>query len=532
MEKLYKVLIGVAFLFSLASCDSFLEEENLSGSDSNNYFGSQESLEQLVASAYMDLRSAYRNYAIEQIGTDIFQFSTFSFYSYHEFSVYQGEIKEAWTSYYQAIHSCNTIITRASDIDTSVEIKEQSVAEAKTLRSLMYFKLVQLFGDVPLLLDEVKTDKVNYIREDEELVYQQIIKDLEESINMLPIEQNLQGKVTKGMAQHLLAKIYLTRGYKPYGDSSDFAVAANLADAVITSGQYQLLDTYAEVFDIDNQVNTEVIFSVQYSSQLNANNVNNDIAGNNKHQICKLSLDGDGYARIPSFYARPAGLTNPSAFLFTLYDEFDAEDTRNEVSYNYTLYAIVDGENISEGDIMMHFARNDWTAQEKDQVSYRVYNPDEYDDFIFPPFKKFDEFLPYGDNEGTRDTYVFRLAETYLIGAEALLMNNNLNKAVEYVNIIRRRAAESDEDKSNMEITADQLTIDFILDESARELAGETERWCDLKRTGKLIERARAHNYWVTYYNEMNENHLVRPIPQSEVDLSGGSLIQNPGYKG
>ncbi|MDN5210444.1 RagB/SusD family nutrient uptake outer membrane protein [Fulvivirgaceae bacterium BMA12] len=525
-KTIYKTLMAAIFIFSVSACESFLEEENLSGTDSNNYFVDEDSFERVIASIYLELRDAYKTYPTDFLGTDLFIASGFPLNKYNDLSVREDQIKKAWEAYYKVIQNCNTVITRSPDIDISNEIRNSGVAEAKTIRALMYFKLIQQFGDVPLVLEEVNSDKVDYVRESEQLIYQQIISDLEESIETLPVSTDQFGRVTKGMARHLLSKIYLTRGYLSYGNPSDFTRAAELADLIIKSNQYRLLDRYEEVFKSDNQMNDEIIFSIQYTNQVAANG-----KGNNKHQIAKYSLDGmDGYARISSVYSRPAGFTNATPYLYSLFDEFDAEDTRNEVSFHYTLYAIVDGTNVSTGDTITHYPRVPWTDDQKAAVPYPVINPDEYNDNAYPFFKKFDDFTPYGDNDGTRDTYVFRLAGTYLLGAEAHFKANNTAKALEYINVIRRRAAISETDKSAMEISVDKLSIDFILEESARELAGETERWNDLKRTGKLIERALAFNEDVKYHSTIEAFHLIRPIPQSEIDLSGGSLVQNPGY--
>ncbi len=527
IRNIKKLFLGLALLFSATACENFLEEENLSGIDSNNFFVDDESFGRAIASIYLELRDAYKTYPTDLLGTDIFIFTGFPLNKYDDLSIREDQVKKAWEAYYKVIQNCNTVISRAADIDDlTEEARNLGVAEAKTIRALMYFKLVQQFGDVPLVLEEVRTDKIDYVRENEEIVYQQMISDLEATIQVLPVSQELFGRATRGMAQHLLSKIYLTRGYLSYGDPADFTRSAGLVDAVIESNQYRLLDTYGEVFNDNNQVNDEVIFSVQYTTEVSANG-----EGNNKHQIGKYSLDGlDGYARINSVYSRPAGFTNVTPYMFSLFDEFDAEDTRNEASFHYTLFAIVDGTNVSVGDTITHYPRIPWTDEQKAAVSYLVVNPDQYNDNAYPLFKKFDDFTPYGDNEGTRDTYVFRLAETYLLGAEAHFKANNTDKALEYINTIRRRAATSDSDKSAMEISVDQLTIDFILEESARELAGETARWNDLKRTGKLIERAMAFNEDVQFHNTLREFHMLRPIPQNEVDLSGGSLKQNPGY--
>jgi len=151
---------------------------------------------------------------------------------------------------------------------------------------------------------------------------------------------------------------------------------------------------------------------------------------------------------------------------------------------------------------------------------------------MFVRLKKFDDPTRPTVNEAqsARDAFVIRLAEMYLIAAEAQLKLGNTPGAADLINVVRRRAALSGM-QAAMEIAPAQVTLDFILDERAREFAGEQLRWYDLKRTGKLIERVTAHNPEAAGY--IQAHHVLRPIPQVQIDAvtNKDEFTQNPGYQ-
>ncbi|HUX58031.1 MAG TPA: RagB/SusD family nutrient uptake outer membrane protein [Bacteroidales bacterium] len=130
---------------------------------------------------------------------------------------------------------------------------------------------------------------------------------------------------------------------------------------------------------------------------------------------------------------------------------------------------------------------------------------------------------------GTRDFVIIRLAEMYLIAAEASFQLGNSDLAADYINVIRRRAAIEGKE-AEMEVTAADINLDFILDEKGREFAGEMHRWYDLKRTGKLIEYVKLYNPDAA--ENIKPMHLVRPIPQTQIDRVSNpeDFPQNPGY--
>ena len=119
-----------------------------------------------------------------------------------------------------------------------------------------------------------------------------------------------------------------------------------------------------------------------------------------------------------------------------------------------------------------------------------------------------------------------RLADAYLVAAEAQFKMCNTDRAAEYINVVRRRAAWPGKE-AEMEITVADVTLDFILEERARELAGENHRWFDLTRTGTLVDRVRRYNPKAI---GIQDYHILRPIPQDQIDKTSNDYPQNPGY--
>ena len=231
--------------------------------------------------------------------------------------------------------------------------------------------------------------------------------------------------------------------------------------------------------------------------------------------------------------------------------------TQSDSDAGYCLPEQIGKEKYALGDTAFYFPGpgedDEWTAERKAASTFKVYTREDYNMTHFPELLKFYDPYRLGiwDKFGSRDKLVYRLSEAYLFRAEVRhLLGNNVG-AAEDLNVIRRRAAWKDGDvkgtitysntEAEMEITAADVDVDFILDERLRELFGEGQRWFDLQRTGKLVERVRLHcrPYIGTdeYESNIQDYHNLRPIPQSIIDaainrdeIEGG--MQNPGYPG
>ena len=565
--KKYRIFITAAFMaVGLSSCNGYLDEENLSNVNADEYFQKSEGFESLVNGAYASLRSIWANEPwLFNLGVDIY--TRGESYdvggSYENRDVYSSELNEYGTldaqnsfvgnfyqNVYYGIQVCNTAINKAGSVSgLSESTVSQRLAEARFLRAYYYYLLTEQFGDVALVTEEINKPQTDFSRTPEKEVYDFIISELNDAIKMLPDSQENFGRATQGAAKHLLGLVYLTRGYKTYGQPSDFNQAATLFDEVINSGQYQLQPTYADVYDPDNQTNNEVIFSVQYDTK----SFGGQHGGNNQRYLYGFLLDKKvptGFERYSSRYGYHDNQFMPTQFLYSLFNT--SVDSRYDVNFTSEYYATMPDESIGlkEGDLRVYFPKYDQSFTKADSLALMQENPnaiiitpDRWKQDIehiggsgmCPMITKFGD--PKDDYTGdsrqkksSRDIFLFRLADTYLLAAEAYYKAGDNVKAAERINAVRRRAALPGH-ADDMTIQPSDVNIDFILDERAREMAGEYNRWMDLKRTGKLIERTLKYNNLAAKVNKMDSHILVRPIPQAVMDqTTGGNFKQNTGY--
>jgi hypothetical protein len=310
-----------------------------------------------------------------------------------------------------------------------------------------------------------------------------------------------------------------------------------------------LLPSFADVFNPNNQKNREIIFSVQYDpTSLRDKQWGN---GQNIHFGWRIFREKGFFEGTEPTYNRRISDFMPTQFLYTLYNT--AKDNRYDATFLSRFNAVKDDvlgtSVIKKGDLRFYFPYPDQPFTSADSVALKTANPNveivRFDkwkqDFSgvggamkFPMINKFYDPLAAfpGNNErnwtGTRDIFIFRLAETYLIAAEAYFKAGQPDKAAEKLNAVRGRAAKAGQ---SLAITANDVTIDFILDERAREQAGEYKRWLDLKRTHRL-NRAFEQNILTKTANPSGvlDKYYLRPIPQSVRDRDTEGYPQNPGY--
>jgi hypothetical protein len=614
MKTLNIVTLALVLVFTI-SCDTddLIIENSVSNQTANDYFSTPSGFEDLSKSIYPLLRPISQLRELTLNGTDLFSGATAwdqvgnqlntGIETYGpEFTEGVSEVQDMWVYNYKNINRANTVISRSASVEnagtyaTTLDIR---VAEAKFIRSLSLFYLVQHFGDIPMPLEETNSANKEVIRVPSADVYAQIISDLTEAEAVLPATASDYGRATKGAAQHLLARVYLTRGWNFNnslgGSDADFTTAREYADKVIAS--YPMVSDYKDLFpkkseDPTNQTfgpgdqnarNSEVVFAVQYSDQALTNTLETDDqmgnavsgdGGNNSH-----SIFGGGHDESPgspgrtSDYNRQLGVHNTLPGVWRLFDP--DTDSRYALNFVENVYAVVDNPgfvpadgvapiDIAAGDVVVHYTN--WnnpatllSERGKDvggDLDYAVINIDEigkidesnyHNNNKTPMMWKFWEpGIPYGNGFGQFDHPLMRSSEAYLIAAEAIMKgasNGSIGSAADYYNAVVNRAvgasntANMAADPNDLSDTATKsyrasgaVTIDMILDERAREFMGEGLRWYDLKRTGKLIDRAKAFNPWIGGLNYIQDHHYLRPIPLSEIDLSTNEVSQNPGY--
>lgn len=606
--KKWQVLTLIVLVFSAVSCSDLLDEDPISFQTADNYYVSQDGFEDLVKSIYPLWRDIIRERSLVLRGTDMFSEG-----KWDEASISQGPPEDSydinfgpgyepletlWNLLYREINRANTVVDRAENVQgMEEELKAIRVAEAKVLRSLALFYAVQQWGDIPMPLTETTVPSKEVIKVAAAEVYTQLIVDLTAAEGVLPAKASDYGRVTKGTAQFLLARVYLTRGWNfdnsLGGSSTDFDMALDFADKVIA--KYPLATDYSNLFpqrnenplletnnpNTQNAENKEIVFAVQFNTDdlTNGGDATNSnaVIGNDYH-----SIFGGGADDVPGSIARSSAYNRYQAHFNTtpaIYRLFDPEiDTRYNHNFLGKLYALKDATafkpandadpiDIKKGDVVLEF--RPWNSPATSPAErgldvggtlpYSVINTDEFGRIDVSKYhesnkapmmwKFWEPGIPYGDALGTFDFALFRSAEAYLIAAEAIVKGatgGTLGSADVYYNAIVDRAlganagadpmqASAPEDITSLasrsyRATAATIDIDMILDERARELMGEYVRWYDLKRTGKLIERATKYNPWTAASGSLDAHHLLRPIPQQEIDLSANNLGQNPGY--
>lgn len=601
--KIINIALVCLLLFSGTGCQDFLTENSVSNVTTGSYIVNEAGFEDLVRSCYpltRDIISAQDKISLALNGTDIFTqggWDNPAVKSVSPFEMYDvtlnsslSDLSNLWDILYREIGRTNTAIERSESITYADATKKAArVSEAKFLRALSYFYLVQTWGDVPMPLTETIAPNKAVVRVASSEIYTQILKDLTEAEAALPVTATDYGRVTKGAAQFLLAKVYLTRGwnYKNSlgGSAADFKNALDWADKVIAA--YPLVAQYKTLFPLhdenplkqyagtQNDRNSEVVFAVQFSSDVLT--YTNEVAtqpGNGYH-----SMFGGSGETLPGNLGRTSDYNRHLAQVITapaMYRLFDPQnDSRYEHNFVDAQYALKDAPNyvvsITDPNLKVSYVKGDtvcyfppWNKSATqvqrgiDLGGTKKYTVINLEDYGAPQTTKLNGLTPlmwkfwqpgiqYGDGYGTFDFALFRSAEAYLIAAEAIVKGATggaLGTADKYYNKVIDRAvgagvdpkcAKYPENISSFETvsyraTASNMSIDLILDESARELMGEFNRWWDLKRTGKLVERTLKMNPWAKKYGKLDAHHLVRPIPQSEIDRSSPQISQNDGY--
>lgn len=587
MKKILVATLGTALFFAATGCEKDILEENPQSVLTPAFLQTAQGIEAGVIGVYSGLRQLYGNDAAfftTEAGTDqwttgIAASSGLSDYNPNDLTpLNDGSHSFIWDVCYQRINAANGVLRYGPEVGGIAPARlTQLTAEVKLLRAQYYFVLVQDFGDVPLQLDFISSPTKDISRAPMAEVYTQIIKDLTDVLGTIADRPAQPGRVTRATALHLLAKVYLTRATSSAKQGDDYANAAKYAKELIDNQSRYGLALEADpaaVFAEGNENGKEVIFNVQFNADPTFSRLDGFTYGGENIAAFQFR---SRYDKLPNMardvnYGRPFARHVPTHFLEDSYIlrnasgdalESGAALRTTDTRYNKwftTVYRVNSpgangGSNRAvTGDTAVWYPGRQLSAARlakiaaRTPVPYTVIQPDQYTTEYFPTLNKFDSRNRTSVNGfSTRPNIIYRLAETYLVAAEAYFYLGNANQARDYINVVRRRAAASGK-TAQMEITANQVNIDFILNERMRELCGEFTRWYDLKRTGQLLTRIRntaitppltpvtrdgftkGGVYGSNAAINIKDYHVLRPIPQSEIDRTSGQITQNPGY--
>jgi hypothetical protein len=420
---------------------------------------------------------------------------------------------------------------------------------------------VQFWGDVTLNKNFQSEPTTSAVRTPQAEVYKFIIQDLNDAIAVLPpspvLNGLLPGKANAAAAKHLLAKVYLTKAGSPAKEASDyqnaFTIASGLISAKTTLG-LALQQDFGKIYQEGNENNNEVLWTVQHTSNIAYNGPNNSGGTDNvlnhmwvpKYETFVPGMQRDVINGRPYIRAIPtrwltdtvfAEKKNDIRYSKTFQTVWYSNNTASIPKWPATVPAGVDPSlagkaKFSLGDTACYMPGVDVTDAKIASTRYLLMPPRKYNIQMAPAMNKYFDTKRADQNAPSiRPVIVWTLSETYLIAAEAAFMSGKTAEAVTYINTIRERAAYPTGNVAAMDITAADLSMDFILDERSRELCGQMTRWWDLVRTGQLQARIIKHNT-DAQLNFVAPKHLLRPIPQSQVDgvTTGAIYPQNPGW--
>jgi hypothetical protein len=486
ISTILKIAISLLLVVVSGCSDNFLDVPPQGEQKSEQFWLNEGDATKAVNAVYANLREwtsiSFAPIAVESLGSDdtekgsnpsdapfMNNFDNFTATST------EGQLSDFWNGRYRDINLCNQVLDNIPTITMDEGLKARYLAEAKFVRAYAYFRLVRAFGDVPLRLNTPKSAAdFSVPRTPKALVWAAIEKDLADAALVLPQAYTGAdvGRATRGAALALNAKVAMYQ--------SKWAEVKNLTDQVMALG-YSLFPNYYNLFRIANENSSESVFEIQ-----TALIPGNPGASNSQHSQVQgvRGSAGGGW-----------GFNTPTTDLMNSYE---TGDPRRDATI------IFRGETTPEGDAIPIVGDNP------------MYNQKSY-----VPFS----LWVSGFNEGCQQNVrVIRYAEVLLMNAEA---NNELGNAAAArtsLELVRARARAGNNAILPPVTTNDQTALrTAIWNERRAELAMEYDRYFDVIRQGRAAA-VFGPKGWKANKNE------VWPIPQSEIDLSAGTITQNVGY--
>jgi hypothetical protein len=500
--------MGVSF-----SCQNILDQENPNGLTAGSFWKTEEDAVKGVNAVYATMQNRQHNLWLlfladnrsdegysESPWGDLANIGRFTFTNYD-----LPWLREVWQSSYQGIYRANQVIENVPNIAMDETRKKRIVAEAKAIRAYYYYYLAGLWGNVPLMNTiEEPTFKPNQSTEAQ--VWEQVIKDLTEARADLPVKYDNPsdlGRITKGGATALMGKAQMQQ--KKWQD------AANTFKEIIDQvpAVYDLMPNYKDNFTTEFENNKESLWEIQYKEDPSRSGFPN---------YDRASGD-ETSERAQFFGVRRIGWCDgqPTRFLFNEFLKEQTVDGKTDPRLDYTIFYYKPGEKVLYGKTYEeHFG--DQFNNEKNSIFWKKYT---------------NYWKPTDNYFSGINTRTIRLADIYLLYAEALNELGRTAEAIPFANRVRQR--------SNMKQLAvsmsqadfrEQLRHDRIV-----ELGGETVRWFDLRRYGILssnlagnAEGNPGQTPFDTEFKEFRPNKSeLLPIPIYETG-SNVKIEQNPGW--
>jgi hypothetical protein len=522
MKKLFLIIITVSLLFS-TSCTDWLEENQFDKINSEIIYQSQEGLETALNGLYSLNRRYYRFIDTNDTRANYWFYCAADLSitrTYNDANIYQQNMiggtdfyGDMWTNGYQLIDRASAVIVNARKVEMDAASKSAIIAQAKAIRAMTYLRLITIYDNI--LLDTIPTtpanafDDVEYVPATKQQIHTLINSDLDYAIANLEYGVGKE-KIGQGVARLLRAESAMWTG--------DYATAATNCDKIIDEAGYSLVTIDKVFVPTGSLKHNETMYVLAFDELLGG--ADNRTGGSGsplgaafQSRFYEIPMAGQPNPIIEDnvYGGNAFGWNLPNDYLRSLYDE--TKDKRMKFYYYPDTLIVNNPLNSSFGKpipLPIPYTKN-----------IRQYH------WSVMKYRDFDK--PAGTAMSYRDKILYRLAEVYILGAEAhwRVGGSSDPKALEYINKVRARAGVPD-------LTS--IDLQSIMDEEARELAFEGKRWFFLKRIGKLVEQYNAYHYFggtvgsFTKKNPMDDHHTRWPIPQSQLDIMI-TFPQNPGYE-
>jgi len=488
------ILLSVLLLM-FSSCEEFLQEEPKNFINPETFYSNQKDAESGLDGIYAIYRQqglfigqslAFVNHMLSDY---TYPWTFVGFEADYNFPSNMNQMKWIWGANYDGIKRATSYIDilENKDVNYPESIKNRYVAEAKFIRAMDYYYLVQCFGDVPLITKTYTTsDDFLVERDPANEVWEFVKQELVEAITALPSKSAYSGadisRANKEAAKMMLAKIYMIE--------KNWAQAKTLVDEIIASEEYDLEVDIRDNWREANEHGIESIFEIDFAQGMSPK------MGNNL-----FNLSGPGGLKHPITGAKVGGTWTGLAYDKFFYQSFDDQDERK---------------------LKLFFDINTHSGPEGRYFTNKYFDP---------------EVMSSGGWLNNPVNFVvFRYADVLLMKAEIENEVNGSpnNAAYEAINEVRARA-----NISPLPQNMDYNTfVDAVFEERAHELFCEAHRYFDLKRRGvdylkKIIEPSRARLFdWldINLTVSITEDDLVLPLPLIELDANP-NLTQNPGYE-
>ncbi len=533
MKKIIFTILVTAIIYSTTGCSELLDEKVYSQVTTEYIVSSPTGMASAILAMYYKDREMFRTNAdtettlwtnmligddisVPRSGTGVPQFGRYS-----NLLPSTGNVGSLWRQKYAMIGSANLVIATAAKVDITDPVAIKALSEAKIFRADAYFWLLRKFDRIYLTTKVTTAENVNdsikYSAAVPDSVYKLINADLDYAIANLSWSTTQPGRFTQGVARHIKAKVAACQ--------QNWQEVAKQVNAIDKNGKYTLLNNISDVFSSADLNHSEAILVSQWSNKNGGWYISPSTGSTSGHRMplhfTPLYNQEQGMTMDFASGAYPWGRVFPNNYLLNLYDK--TKDQRYNALYKHAwtynnAAGIPRGKKLGDTIVVTNSAQflNLHPMCTKFNDSWTRTSPTETQSF--------------------KDIIIYRLAETYLMGAEAYFRIGKADSAAYYYNKTWVRAG-------NTAITIGAVTLNMIIDEHARELAFEGDRWFFLKRNGLLVERVKK--YGGEYYKKgtvvMIADTLIRtniqpyhvrwPIPQAQIDIMGvTNFPQNQGY--